>query len=392
MTIDTSVPSQDKSHKKDRRGRQSSSVAAKLEQVKLSNSSELTKSASVSALFTTGPLMSPMMTSSALQPSAEHGGLLSLGHSAHVRQFGHSLPQIGGHLSAFNHLNLKRLNDSSRPPSRSSSEAAEERPKSGRSATSPPSSSSPSSSPPRNSRLMHHVGDMIKSSPDSDSEIDVDDDESDRKRFKKASRTNSDVSSKLSSSQHQHPALMSSSSFFINDILKSSSSPPSDLHSAFLRTHPHLSPPSTPPTVPHPFSVQDLSLRAGSLHHQPHQSPVGAPHPNAYSLFAAAVAAATGGKPPTDPTALAAAAAAQQQAVAASAGFFGPGQNMMTPLGGLRPPFGMPSLHGLGLVEPPGQAPSATTTGDSDPDMDGDADDDGCSSTDGDDDRKPNGK
>ncbi|KAI2809198.1 BarH-like 1 homeobox protein [Blomia tropicalis] len=390
MTIDTSTPNEKEnsavtstnSTKKERRRqsmtngvdhpndgdlgrvRLSANKISEYERSIISSNHNNLNNSSTSTLFTDS--MCPMMTSTV--PSNEHGGLLSLGH---VRQFAHTMPQIGGHLSAFNHLNLKHL-ESTRPESRSSSsETGEDRPKS-RSANNSPPCSSPSSSPNHGGQRQSAA--EMKISPDSDSEIDVDDDMDRKKRFKK--RTNSDVSGKVS-----RPAtnLMSSSSFFINDILKSSTSPPNDLQSAFLRTHQNLSPPSTPPNVPHPFSVQDLSLRA-SLHHQTNA------HPNAYSLFAAAVAAATG--KPNDANTMAAQQSVAAAAAAAGAGFFVPGQNLMPhgALGSIRPPFGMAHLN-LGQMHEPTHA-SSTNAADSDPEMDGDADDDGCSSTDGDDDRK----
>ena len=411
MTIDTSVPAsnqdphnQNKSTKKDRRHQSvtptkvgvecqqqhwsnvsssqsklsiyhlSAPTQSELSQCKLTTSSVSTL---VSSSIASPHFMSPMMTSSV--PSADHGGLLTLGHTAHLRQFGHSLPQIGSHLSAFNHLNLKHL-DTSRPPSGSSSEAAEERPKSRRTAISPFSSVS---SPSPNHNLMH--SNEKKTRPDSDSEIEVDDESDERKkRFKK--RTNSDISGKLS-----HTASNLSSSFFINDILKNSTSASSDLHNAFLRSHPHLSPPSTPPSLPHPFSVQDLTVQGlrGSVSQSTGQHP-------AYAMFAAAVAAVAG-KQPNDPSSLAGnLAAAHQQQTVAVGNFFGH-QNQIphtaATLGAIRhSPFGIAPLGALGLgAHDATHPPSATITGDSDPEMDAD-DEDGCSSTEGDDDRKLNGK
>lgn len=372
MTVDISVPSEDqpKSMKKERR-RNSTNITDS--EVKFS------KASLVSSLYTSSSSSSfgPMMTS----PTAghEHGGLLALGHAGHVRQFA-GLPQIGGHLSAFNHLHHLNLKSTggTRSDSRSSSEAGEvERPKS-RNANSPPSSS-PSSSPPRPTEAKRN---------DSDSEIEVDDD-SERKRFKPRSTSTSGIA--------KH-SIMSSSSFFINDILKSSHSPPSssELQNALFRAsnHPsvaHLSPPSTPPNPA--FNAQDFSLRASAALHS---GATVAGHPNAYSLFAAAMAAAAA-KPPETANA----------AAAAAAGFFGPGHNLLLPhaaaLNAIRPPF---SMHGLSLEQmnavmhhhhqqqqqqQPG-APASATTGaatDSDADMDGDAlDDDICSSTEGDDDRQ----
>lgn len=354
--------------------------------------------------------MSPMMTSSVPSVGEHHhhhhsGGLLTLGpHQVRHHQFGNMMPipQIGSHLSAFtNHLSLKNISDS-RPHSRSSSEAAEDqsRPKSGRSNSTPTYSPLSSPKPENRHRQSKH---------DSDSDIDVDDnDDHDqehqrKKRFKK--RTSNEICSEARRSSGP-PNL--SSSFFINDILKSSSSPPTDLQSAFLRStaaaaagiHPHLSPPSTPPNVSsHAFSVQELSLRA-AMQHNP--SAASAAHPsNAYSLFAAAVAAATGGKPNVaDPAAFAAA----QQSVAA--GFFGSNGQQFLPhaaaLGAMgRPsPFGAMNMPPLGLMGMPhheqaafmtGQLPGSgpALTGDcSDAEMDPDGDDDVCSSTDGDEDRK----
>lgn len=87
-------------------------------------------------------LTAPMMTSS-VPTNVEHCGpttlLTTMGHhnTHHVRQFLHptSMPPIGGHLSAFNHLNFKHIsvanaivnnnNSSGRPESRSSSDGEE---------------------------------------------------------------------------------------------------------------------------------------------------------------------------------------------------------------------------------------------------------------------------
>lgn len=428
MTVDISVPSEEQKSKKDRRRQSSSAVNINSNKSDKKNidSKELNKGKLSASSFSNNPLsgkidfvtssspihspsstitstlqfMSPMMTSSV--PTGEHGGLLTLGHhAAHVRQFAHSLPQIGGHLSAFNHLHHLNLKAHGRSDSRSSSEGGEERPKS-RNANSPPSSS-PSSSPLSNNRMQSNT--ESKRTVDSDSEIEVDDDTEQRKRFKSRSNAKSNQSSATN--------MMSSSSFFINDILKNSTSPPNaaDLQNVLLRTHPHLSPPSTPPNPHHPFSAQDLSLRASALHASA-AAAAAAAHPNAYSLFAAAVAAAAA-KPsqppppplPTEPNNTAniqsqstPAAPSSVPPPSATSGFFGPGQNLLLPhaaaLNAIRPPF---TMHGLSLEQmnammhhPPN---SASVGADSDCDMDGDGlDDDICSSTEGDDERNPGQK